>query len=87
MFTAACTLRSSIHGKVSLRHKPLPRTPFMATVSKGMPYCGTKRSSMLPALPSHTTLCPICCNDCATANAGKICPPVPPAIIKNVLPD
>ena len=85
MALAACTQRSSIKGRASLRSSPLPRTPFMAMSSSGMLCCGTRRCSMLSWLPSQITLCPCCCRDWATARAGKMCPPVPPAIRRMVL--
>ena len=76
---------SKVKGKANLRLMPLPRIPLMATVSKGILYLGTKLVSIAFSLPNQTMLCPCFCKDCATARAGKICPPVPPAAIKNVL--
>ena len=60
---------------------PLPRMPATLTHSIGKPFAGTKRDSMLPGTPNHTTPTPRWRSTCATASAGKICPPVPPAMI------
>ena len=81
---AARTVCSRVKGSSSLRLRPLPRTPLIASVSSGMPCCGTSRSSIESRLPSQTTWWPRSRNDCATASAGKMWPPVPPAIRRNV---
>jgi hypothetical protein len=62
----------------------LPRTPAKRTRAMVKPRGGISRSSMPPRTPSHTAFQP-CARKCsATASAGKMCPPVPPAMIMMV---
>ena len=46
-----------------------------------MSCCGTRRVSMPPSAPSHSTGTPRARSACATARPGKMWPPVPPARI------
>ena len=50
----------------------------------GILFLGTKTDSNPSRVPIQTTLQPLAIKFLATANPGKICPPVPPAAIKIV---
>ena len=79
----AChTARASLNGATSQRAALLPRSPAMSTVSSGIPCAGTRWHSMAPVAPSHRTGSSIDLSASATARPGKICPPVPPAMIR-----
>ena len=71
-----------LKGSISLVSKPLPRKPPKLTASNGNPWLGTKRYSIPVVLPSQATCQPRVRRSSATANPGKICPPVPPAMTK-----
>ena len=77
---AALTALSRRNGAASRVSLPLPRTPATGSVSISIPCWGTSRVSIAPVAPSQTTGTPRPRSTCATASAGKMWPPVPPAI-------
>ena len=78
--------RSGSRARVS---QPLPRTPEKSIGSKANPCGGTSSLSMLaclavPLAPSQCTRQPRSRRARASASPGKICPPVPPAMMSAV---
>ena len=71
---------NNLNGIINLDNKPLPLKPLISIHSISMPCSGTTRDSKLSRVPNQKTDQPRLRSSSATANAGKTCPPVPPAI-------
>jgi len=73
-------------GALINRPIPRPRMPFTLIKSISIPCFGTSSASILSDVPNQRISQPCCWSFFATANPGKTCPPVPPAItIKRLL--
>ena len=70
----------SRNGMISLRPRPLWRSPSMWMASRSNPSAATSRDSNPLVLPIQRTSTPRSLRHRATARAGITCPPVPPAI-------